>query len=43
VYELSELGGELAAYDRTQADVTWSAGVTYRIPIRTTSLSSVSH
>lgn len=34
VYELSELGGALSTYDRTQADVTWSAGVTYRIPFR---------
>ena len=32
LYELSELGGDLSAYDRTQFDVTWSAGFTYRIP-----------
>jgi hypothetical protein len=32
LYELSELGGDLATYDRTQFDVTWSAGFTYRLP-----------
>ena len=32
VYEISELGGDLASYDRTQFDVTWSAGLSYRIP-----------
>ena len=32
VYKLSELTGDLASYDRTQFDVTWSAGFTYRIP-----------
>ena len=33
LYELSELDGSLASYDRTQFDVTWSAGLSYRIPI----------
>lgn len=32
VYELNELGGSLASFDKTQFDVTWSAGFTYRIP-----------
>jgi hypothetical protein len=32
LYELSELGGELASIERTQFDVTWSAGLSYRIP-----------
>jgi hypothetical protein len=32
LYEFSELGGNLASYDRTQFDVTWSAGLSYRIP-----------
>jgi opacity protein-like surface antigen len=32
VYELSELGGDLSSFDRTQFDVTWSAGLSYRIP-----------
>jgi hypothetical protein len=32
LYELSELGGDLASYDRTQFDVTWSAGLSYRLP-----------
>ena len=32
VYDLSGLGGDLADYDRTQVDVTWSAGLSYRLP-----------
>jgi hypothetical protein len=32
LYELSELNGPLTAFDRTQLEVTWSAGLTYRIP-----------
>ncbi|MGH7447391.1 MAG: outer membrane beta-barrel protein [Longimicrobiales bacterium] len=32
LYEMSELGGSLAEYDRTQFDVTWSAGLSYRLP-----------
>lgn len=32
VYELEDLNGNLASYDRTQVDVTWSAGLSYRIP-----------
>jgi hypothetical protein len=32
LYELSELNGNLASFDRTQFDVTWSAGLSYRIP-----------
>ncbi|MGH7470242.1 MAG: hypothetical protein ACRENP_20050, partial [Longimicrobiales bacterium] len=32
VYKLSELDGALASYERTQFDVTWSAGLSYRIP-----------
>jgi hypothetical protein len=35
LYELSELNGPLASFDRTQFEVTWSAGLTYRIPYRT--------
>lgn len=34
LYELSELNGGLASFDRTQFDVTWSAGFSYRIPLR---------
>ena len=32
LYELSELNGGLASFDRDQFDVTWSAGFSYRIP-----------
>jgi hypothetical protein len=32
VYEVSELSGNLASFDKTQFDVTWSAGLSYRIP-----------
>jgi hypothetical protein len=32
LYDLSELNGNLAGFDRTQLEVTWSAGLTYRIP-----------
>ena len=32
LYELSDLGGPLADFDDTQFDVTWTAGVSYRIP-----------
>ncbi len=32
VYEISELSGDLASFDKTQFDVTWSAGLSYRIP-----------
>lgn len=32
VYDISELSGNLASFDKTQFDVTWSAGLSYRIP-----------
>jgi hypothetical protein len=32
VYEMSDLNGDLAGFDRTQFDVTWNAGFTYRMP-----------
>jgi opacity protein-like surface antigen len=32
VYDLSELGGSFNSYDKTQFDVTWSAGFSYRVP-----------
>src|SRR5262245_31986880 len=32
LYEISELNGDLASFDKTQFDVTWSAGLSYRIP-----------
>lgn len=32
LYELSDLNGTLSSYDRTQLEITWSAGLTYRIP-----------
>lgn len=42
LYEMSELGGELASYDRTQFDVTWSAGLSYRIPFGSSATRSAS-
>ena len=42
LYEISELGGDLASYDRTQFDVTWSAGLSYRIPIGSSATRSAS-
>ena len=35
LYELSELNGNLSPFDRTQFEVTWSAGLSYRLPIAT--------
>lgn len=32
LYELSDLTGTLSSYDRTQLEITWSAGLSYRIP-----------
>ena len=42
LYEMSELGGNLASYDKTQFDVTWSAGFSYRIPIGSSATRSAS-
>jgi hypothetical protein len=42
LYETSELGGNLASYDRTQFDVTWSAGLSYRIPFGSSATQSAS-
>jgi len=33
LYDFSELNGSLSAFDKTQFEITWSAGVSYRIPI----------
>ncbi len=33
IYDFSEVGGNLAGYDKAQFDVTWSAGFAYRVPI----------
>lgn len=38
VYELSELNGNLASFDRTQLDLTWSAGLSYRLPFGSNSV-----
>jgi hypothetical protein len=35
LYELSELNGSLTGFERTQFDVTWSAGLAYRVPFGT--------
>ncbi|HET9947638.1 MAG TPA: porin family protein [Longimicrobiales bacterium] len=32
LYDLSDADGILAGYDKTQFEVTWSAGLSYRIP-----------
>ena len=32
LYDFSELNGSLSAFDRTQFEITWSAGLSYRIP-----------
>jgi hypothetical protein len=32
LYELSELNGPLTTFERTQFEVTWSAGLAYRVP-----------
>jgi opacity protein-like surface antigen len=32
LYEISELTGNLSSIDKTQFDVTWSAGLSYRLP-----------
>jgi hypothetical protein len=37
VYKLAELDGGLGGYDQTQFDVTWSAGLSYRIPFASSS------
>jgi hypothetical protein len=36
VYELSELADDLSSFDKTQFDVTWSAGLSYRFPFTKT-------
>ena len=36
VYEFPELGGGLSGFDKTQVDVTWSAGLSYRLPFART-------
>jgi hypothetical protein len=33
VYEFPELGGSLSGFGKTQVDVTWSAGISYRLPL----------
>lgn len=42
VYKLSDLSGDLSGFDRTQVDVVWNAGITYRLPIGASSLGRVS-
>jgi Outer membrane protein beta-barrel domain len=32
VYKLKDLGGSLAGYDKTQVEITWGGGVSYRLP-----------
>lgn len=33
LYDLADLNGPLAGFDRTQFEVTWSAGLSYRLPL----------
>jgi len=33
VYEFPDLSGSLAGFEKTQVDVTWSAGISYRLPV----------
>jgi opacity protein-like surface antigen len=33
LYDFSDLNGSLSGYDRTQFEITWSAGISYRIPV----------
>ncbi len=33
LYKLEGLNGSLASYDRTQFDIAWSAGLSYRLPV----------
>jgi hypothetical protein len=37
LYDFSELNGSLAGFDKTQFEITWSAGVSYRVPFGTAS------
>jgi len=39
--KLSELSGNLSSFDKTQVDVTWNAGFTYRIPFGASSVARV--
>ena len=41
VYNLSELPGTLAPFDKTQFDVTWSAGLSYRLPFGTNAARTI--
>jgi hypothetical protein len=41
VYNLSELPGTLAPFDKTQFDVTWSAGLSYRLPFGTNATRAI--
>ncbi|MGQ0815242.1 MAG: outer membrane beta-barrel protein [Gemmatimonadota bacterium] len=40
VYELSGLSGNLSSFDKTQFDVTWSAGLSYRIPFASSAVKA---
>lgn len=37
LYKLAGLGGDLAGFDKTQFDVAWSAGLSYRLPFASAS------
>jgi opacity protein-like surface antigen len=41
VYNLSELPGTLAPFDKTMFDVTWSAGLSYRLPFGTSAARTI--
>jgi hypothetical protein len=43
LYELSDVGGFAESFDRTQFDVTWSAGFSYVLPFGSTGVRSAAN
>jgi len=40
LYEFNELPGQLSNFDKTQFETTWSAGLSYRIPVSRSTVSA---
>lgn len=40
LYEFNELPGQLSSFDKTQIETTWSAGLSYRIPVSRRTVSA---
>ena len=40
LYEFNELPGQLSSFDKTQLETTWSAGLSYRIPVSRRTVSA---